>query len=88
VLNLLLPSISVLFTLNGLGYLALLGAYLLQPGFLAGQKSLIRIAFIAYTVVTIVAWVAIGEKSDLLGIVTKIDEIILVVALWADRKNA
>lgn len=81
VLSYLLGEVSPLFILNGLGYLVLLGAWYFAPGFLAGQRTALHIVFILYTIVTIAAWVAIGDKGDPLGIFTKIDEVVLVIAL-------
>jgi hypothetical protein len=48
---------------------------------------MVRWAFIAYTLVTIAAWLAIGDKSipqGLLGYFTKMVELALVVALWRE----
>jgi hypothetical protein len=70
-----------MFTLNGLGYLALLGALFLNLPFLAGRERLVHYAFIGYTVVTILAWVAFGERS-LIGYTDKVVEVLLVAALW------
>jgi hypothetical protein len=81
VLSYLLGAISPLFVLNGLGYLVLLAAWYFTPGFLANQRTALHIVFILYTLVTIIAWVAIGDMSDPLGIITKLDEVILVIAL-------
>lgn len=77
-------SIDVLFTLNGLGYLALLWALFNPPAFLAGQSKLVHYAFMAYTLVTILAWVFLnGDFSDLVGVGTKLVEVLLIVALWS-----
>lgn len=73
---------DVLFTLNGLGYLALLAAYFFQPAFLSERSKLLHYAFIAYTGLTIVAWVLVGAR-DFTGFATKLDELILVYALLA-----
>ena len=81
VLSFLLGEVSPLFILNGLGFLVLLGAWYFTPGFLAGQRTALHIIFILYTIVTIAAWVAIGDKGDALGIFTKLDELVLVIAL-------
>jgi hypothetical protein len=88
-----LGRIDVLFTLNGLGFLGLLAAYVLPlPGALGGLQQrfhgLLRWGFIAFTVITILAWVAMGDKSlpaGSLGYITKLIEVGLVVALWGDR---
>jgi hypothetical protein len=77
-------SIDLLFTLNGLGYFALLYAYLNDIP--AGKKALVRYAFIAYTAVTILAWVIInGDFSEVLSLITKTDELLLIALLWMDR---
>ncbi len=78
---------TILF-LNGLGYLVLLYAYLKPPAFLAGQRNLVRWVFILYTLVTLVGyfvvWGAEGLQS-FLGMITKVDEAALIVALWLDK---
>lgn len=81
VLNMSLGKVDVLFTLNGLGYLALLAAFLWNPGPVAERRKLLHWAFMAYTAVTILAWVAVGSR-DLVGYLTKLDELILLAALW------
>jgi hypothetical protein len=84
--SLLFPN--PLFILNGLGYLALLAAYFLPIDIAKRYHKLVRWAFIAFTFVTIVAWVAIGDKSwpaGSLGYVTKLIEVVLIVLLLVDR---
>ena len=73
---------DVLFTLNGLGYLALLAAFRFRPGFVSRQSELLHYVFIAYTAATIGAWVLFGSR-DLTGWTTKLDELILIYALFA-----
>lgn len=79
-LNIALGSFSPLFTLNGVGYLVLLVALL--QNIPRGQIRLQHFAFMAYVLVTILAWVAIGDKSNPLGIITKVIELLLLAALW------
>jgi hypothetical protein len=77
-------EIDVLFALNGLGYLVLL--YALLNDIPKGQKSLVRWVFIGYTAVTIVAWVFLNYlrgHGDMLGYLTKLDEVLLIAALWS-----
>ena len=77
-----------LFILNGLGYLALLAAYFLPIDIAKNYHKLVRWAFIAFTFVTIFAWVAIGDKSwpaGSLGYLTKLIEVVLIVMLLVDR---
>lgn len=77
-------SIDLLFTLNGLGYLALLYAYLNDIP--KGRRDLLRWVFIAYTAVTILAWLLInGDFSDPVSLITKAVELLLIVLLWQDR---
>jgi len=86
--SLLFPD--ALFILNGLGYLAFLGAYFLPIDVAKKYHNLIRWLFIAFTFTTIVAWVAIGDKSwpaGSLGYVTKLIEIVLIVLLLVDRQG-
>ncbi len=80
-LSVLIGDISVLFVLNGLGYLVLLAAFFLNLPFLVGRRRLVHYAFIAYTLVTILAWIPIGSKNAV-GYLTKLDEVVLVLALW------
>ncbi len=87
--SLLFPD--VLFILNGLGYLTLLAAYLLPVDLAKANHNLIRWVFIAFTLVTILAWVAIGDKSwpaGSLGYLTKIIEVVLIILLLIDRQPA
>ena len=86
--SLLFPD--ALFILNGLGYLILLGAYFLPIDLAKKYHHLVRWLFIAFTFVTILAWVAIGDKSwpaGSLGYVTKLIEIALIVLLLIDRQG-
>jgi hypothetical protein len=79
--------IDVLFTLNGLGYLALLAAYFLPIPIFQNNRNLLRWVFILYTAVTIVAWIFLGDFSrNLLGYGTKLDELVLIVLLYLDRR--
>jgi len=87
-LSLLMGKLDVLFTLNGLGYLAFLAAYFLPLPIVKDQPRLVKWAFILFTLVTIIAWVFMGEKSlpaAALGYITKLIEIGLIACLWVDR---
>ena len=85
--TLLFPD--VMFILNALGYLGLLAAYFLPIPFFREKHGLVRWAFMAFTAVTILAWVAMGDKSwpgGALGYFTKTIELVLLALLWQDRK--
>ncbi len=73
---------DVLFSLNGLGYLALVVAFWMRPRFLADRWARFHYGYIAFTGITIVAWLAVGARS-LTGFATKLDELILIYALFA-----
>jgi hypothetical protein len=83
--SLLFPD--TLFILNGLGYLAFLVAYLAPLPIAQQNHRLVKIGFIVYTVITILAWVAIGANPPTtLGLITKIIEVLLVVCILSDRE--
>jgi hypothetical protein len=90
---------DLLFTLNGLGYLGLLGAYFIPIAFFQQKHNLVRQGFILYAIVTILAWVWIwviqsviigGENffahDSLYGVPAKIAEVILILFLRADKE--
>jgi len=77
-LSLLFPD--PLFILNGIGYLALLAALYLPVARLVADRRLVRWALIGYATLTILAWVAIGERT-LLGYSTTLAEVALVALL-------
>lgn len=87
---------DLLFTLNGLGYLGLLGAYFLPIRFFQERHTLAWRALFIYVIVTILAWVLIIvlrfinkiEVSDLdrmVGYAAKTVEVFLLAFLWSDR---
>jgi hypothetical protein len=79
------PFTGIPFLLNGLGFLVLAAAVVFEPSFLAGRQRLAQYALMAFTVVTILAWVAIGDKSlpdGLIGYISKIDELLLLAAVF------
>lgn len=79
-----LESIDILFVLNGLGFLGLLALYLLPIPIAQKYHNAVRWAFMAYTAVSILAWVIVGSPS-VLGFTDKAIEVALIVLLWLDR---
>jgi hypothetical protein len=77
--------------LNGAGYLGLLAAYFLPIPFLQQKHKLVWWALLAYTVLTIVLWVVMGEKTFVMGTTSAIGyyakaaEVVLVIFLWLDK---
>jgi hypothetical protein len=89
-----------LFVLNGLGYLGLLGAYILPIPFFQQRHKLVWSALVGYVILTIVAWLVIWvgfyvirdgtpffSHDSLYGVPAKIDEIVLLFLLWSDRSS-
>jgi len=81
------------FTLNGLGYLGLLGAYLLPIPFFQNRHKLVAWTLAGYTLLTIILWAIIGDHTfstltGQIGIAAKIAEVLLLVFLWVDRPRA
>ena len=87
-----------LFTLNGLGYLGLLGAYFLPIPFFQSRHKLVWWALVGFVILTIVAWLAIWvginvianhvaffSRDSLYGVPAKISEVILLFLLRRDK---
>ena len=73
----------LLMPLNGLGFLVLTGVVFFAPTFLSGQRKLIIYLFLAYTLVTILGFFVVNSAPfDRIGIITKVDEVLLIIALW------
>jgi hypothetical protein len=76
-----------MFIANGIGYIALVTALYAPIAFLAPYRKWVRWGLIAYTIVTIVGWLAIGDKTEIVGIADKIIEVALVVLLVFDMRQ-
>ena len=85
---------DIVFTLNGLGYIGLLGAFLLPIPFLQQNRTLVWWAFVGYTALTIVLWVIMGDKnfmagtSSATGYYAKAAEVILIILLWMEKPKS
>jgi len=85
---------DIVFTLNGLGYLGLLGAYLLPIAFFQEKHNMVWWTFFGYTALTIILWVIMGEKtfvagtSSATGYYAKAAEVILLIFLWSDKPKS
>jgi hypothetical protein len=75
---------NYLFLANGIGYLALLGAFFATRSAKDQIQNLVGYLLMAYAAVTIVAWVVLNGGRFLLGlsIVTKLAEVLLIVMVW------
>jgi hypothetical protein len=83
-LSLLFPD--PVFILNGIGYLVLLAALYLPVARLVPYRRAVRWTLIGYTTLTILAWVAIGERT-LVGYSTTAGEVALVVLLLVEGRR-
>lgn len=85
----LFPDIG--FSLNGLGYIGLLGAYFLPIPFFQQKHQLVWWGLVGYTLLTIVLWVILGDQefvagtSSAIGYYAKAAEVILLAFLWSDK---
>lgn len=78
----LFPTPDLLFLLNGVGYLVLLGLLYLPLGGLTRFRPVVRLALIAYTALTIILYfVIVGFQGNALGYATKTIEIALIALL-------
>ena len=75
-------SFMIIFILNGLGYLALLAALYFLPQ-MAGQRSMVRWALLAFTAVTFVLYFVVNWPDiwGPMGIVDKLIELVLIILL-------
>lgn len=78
--------------LNGLGFLALLGAYFLPIPFFQQRHNLVWWAMLGYTVLTFVLWLIMGDKTftfdfsnAAIGYYAKAAELFLLGFLLADK---
>jgi hypothetical protein len=84
-LNFAMKKVDPLFTLNGLGYLVLLGTYILRPGNMFRYARWLRIIFIGFTILTVVLWIFLGKPYTAIGMIDKFIEILLIILLVFDR---
>lgn len=83
-----LASGGVIFVLNGVGYLSLLLLLLAPFARLTPYRTLIRWVFIAYTAITIFAWLLIPTAARTpLAFFDKAVEIGLIALLWLDGQR-
>ena len=87
-----------LFTLNGIGYLGLLGAFYLPIPFFQQRHKLVWQVLFGYIILTIVAWLVIWvgmnviaqgvpffSHDSIYGVPAKIIELVLLYLLWQEK---
>lgn len=78
-----------LFILNAIGYLTLLAAFWFD--FPKGRAGLVRMLLMAFAAVTIIAFFVFNGAesfSSVIGLITKLDEVLLIVALYLYGRSA
>lgn len=84
-IHLALQFPSALFMLNGLGYLALLTALYLPVRQLRGWRTSVRWGLLGYTLITLIAWLVMGDKQAVLAYFTKAVELALIGLLLVEN---
>jgi hypothetical protein len=77
---------DLLFILNGLGYLGLLGLLYLPIPMVAPYRNVVRWVLIVFAAVTVVAWLLIGTR-DIVAYVTKVVEVVLIILLYLEGQQ-
>lgn len=77
---------SVLFILNGLGFLALLAARYAPLPALAPYRAWARWALLGYTALTVILWLIMGLRAPI-GYITKAVEVALIVLLLLEARR-
>ena len=77
-------TLGILFILNFVGYIVLVAALYFVPQ-LADRRSLIRYALIAFTAVTVIAWIFMGARGPG-AYVDKVIEVVLIVLLFQESR--
>ncbi len=80
-------SPDLVFLLNGVGYLALVGALYLPIAALTAYRTPLRWLLIAYTALTIVLWILLGARTTI-GYLDKLIEIALIIFAWLDYQRS
>ena len=78
------PGVSYQFLANGVGYLLLLGAFLLTRTSQGQWGRIVQYLLMAFAAGSIVAWVVVNQGRFLLplSIFDKVIEALLIIALW------
>ncbi len=86
-LSLSSTPLDPIFLLNCLGYLALLAAFFLPLPVIKNYHSLVRWAFMAFAVATIIAYFVVNGFVNIywFALPTKLIEVVLIVLLWLEK---
>jgi hypothetical protein len=78
---------DTLFLLNAVGFVGLTAAYLLPWRFLDRTRAWARWALIGFSALTIILWVVINGKPDVIGLTAKAAEVVIIAVLLLNRKR-
>ena len=81
---------DVLFILNGIGFLGLLGLIYLPLDFLDPYRSLAAWGLAAFSLITIIAYFVVNPNpfGSALGLLTKAIELALIIFIVMDKRQA
>jgi hypothetical protein len=74
------------FILNGLGYLALIGALYLPIPQIAPYRNVVRLILIGYTALTLFLWILIGARTPI-GYTAAAIEVALIALLLLEARR-
>ncbi|MFQ5436747.1 MAG: hypothetical protein ACE5FD_17970 [Anaerolineae bacterium] len=76
---------QIAFILNGVGYLALLAAFYFLPQF-AGQRGMVRWAFLGFTAVTFILYFVFNWPDiwGPMGLLDKAVELVMIILLYQE----
>jgi len=82
--------LAYLWLLNGLGYFGLLAAIFLNVPFFSQRRGLAHYLLMAFSAVTIAAYFAVQGLTDFgaMAIITKVDELLLIVAAYFHMRSS
>ncbi len=74
---------GILFILNGIGFFTLLYLVLRPISSFVGREALLHYGLMGFSAITILAWLVMnGDFSNVLGVATKVVELLLIVVTW------
>ena len=81
-------TLTILWLLDGAGYLILLGGVLGITPVLKDNKALAHYALMGIAAATILAWYALGDRTSMFGIAIKVEELLLIIATFMHLRKA
>jgi hypothetical protein len=79
---------DVLFLLNAIGFIGLVGLFLIPLALAQRFHELARWGLIGMSVVTIIMWAIMNGKLDAVSIAAKSAELLVIILLLVDRQRS